>query len=96
MQKRLVAFGETLDVWLACQKHWIYLDTIFSGDDIRRQLLGIYPHVKADQVFATGTPQFDFHFRREFHWTREEFCERIGADPHRPIVLYTTGMPNHM
>jgi hypothetical protein len=28
--------------------------------------------------------------------TREEFCARVGADPSRPIVLYTTGMANHM
>ena len=44
----------------------------------------------------TGTPQFDFHFRPEFRWTREDFCARVGADPSRPIVLYTTGMANHV
>ena len=47
-------------------------------------------------MFVTGTPQFDFHARHEFYMTREEFCTRVGADPSRPIVLYTTGMANHM
>jgi hypothetical protein len=47
-------------------------------------------------VFVTGTPQFDFHFKPDFFWTREEFCARAGADPARPIVLYSTGMANHM
>ncbi|MGH9903524.1 MAG: hypothetical protein ACRD68_17090, partial [Pyrinomonadaceae bacterium] len=60
------------------------------------QLLRIYNTVRPEQVFVTGTPQFDFHFRREFRWTREEFCARVGADPARPVVLYTTGMANHM
>lgn len=63
---------------------------------IREQLLQQYPSVRPDQVLVTGTPQFDFHFRPEFRWTREEFCARVGADPNRPIVLYSTGMANHM
>jgi hypothetical protein len=47
-------------------------------------------------VTVTGTPQFDFHYREEYYWSREEFCRRVGADPSRPIVLYSTGMANHM
>lgn len=66
------------------------------NEDIRRQLLDIYPSIRPEQVFVTGTPQFDFHFLRELYWSREEFCARVGADPARPIVLYSTGMDNHM
>ena len=66
------------------------------NDAIKRHLLQIYDNVRPDQVSVTGTPQFDFHFRREFYWSREEFCARVGADPNRPIILYSTGMPNHM
>lgn len=66
------------------------------NDAIRDQLLELYPETRPERVFVTGTPQFDFHFRPEYHWTRREFCERIGADPGRPIVLYTTGTPNLM
>jgi len=64
------------------------------NDAIKRHLLRIYKTVKPEQVFVTGTPQFDFHFRPEFYWTREEFCRKVGADPARPIVLYSTGMAN--
>ena len=63
---------------------------------IRDQLLRIYDTIRPEQVFVTGTPQFDFHYRQEIYWSREEFCARVGADPLRPIVLYSTGMPNHM
>lgn len=66
------------------------------NEAIRDQLLTIYKGLRPEQVFITGTPQFDFHFSPQFYWTREEFCRRVGADPARPIVLYSTGMPNHM
>lgn len=66
------------------------------NETLKDQLLDIYDTVRPEQVFVTGTPQFDFHFRPEFHWSREEFCSRVGADPERPIVLYSTGMANHM
>jgi hypothetical protein len=66
------------------------------NEHLRAQLLQMYPGVQPAQVSVTGTPQFDFHFREQFHWSRAEFCRRVGADPSRPIVLYTTGMANHM
>jgi len=66
------------------------------NEALKEQLLDIYDTVRPERVFVTGTPQFDFHFRPEFHWSRKEFCSRIGADPARPIVLYSTGMANHM
>ncbi len=56
------------------------------------QLLGLYPEIRPHQVRITGTPQFDFHFQSEYLLTREELCARIGLDPRRPYVLYTTGM----
>lgn len=66
------------------------------NNSIRDQLLEIYDFIKPDQVLVTGTPQFDFHFDEKHYWSREEYCTQIGADPSRPIVLYTTGMSNHM
>jgi hypothetical protein len=66
------------------------------NDALKDQLLNIYSSIKPEQVFVTGTPQFDFHFRTEFYWSKENFCNQVGADPNRPIVLYSTGMANHM
>lgn len=66
------------------------------NEPIKQQLLGIYQFIRPEQVFVTGTPQFDPHFRSENFWSREDFCRRVGADPTRPIVMYATGMPNHM
>jgi len=66
------------------------------NDALRQQLLDIYRFIRSEQVFVTGTPQFDAHFQSTHYWSREEFCRRVGADPKRPIVMYATGMPNHM
>jgi hypothetical protein len=59
---------------------------------MKKQLLSIYPKIKPGNVFITGTPQFDYHFKPEFYLSREELCKRIGVDPNRPYILYTTGM----
>lgn len=66
------------------------------NESLRRDLLAIYHQIDPARVLVTGTPQFDFHFRSEFAWSREEYCARIGADPARPLVLYSTGMANHI
>lgn len=64
--------------------------------DISADLLRIYPGISPDRVHVTGTPQFDFHFHPENCWERDRWAEVVGVDPARPVVLYTTGMPNHM
>ncbi|MCO5187162.1 MAG: hypothetical protein M9918_02990 [Anaerolineae bacterium] len=64
-------------------------------EPMQRQLLTIYPHLKPEQVHVTGTPQFDYHFKPEFHLSRAELCARMGLDPSRPFIFYTTGMDKH-
>ena len=66
------------------------------NEQLKKQLLEMYEWIRPEQVFVTGTPQFDFHFQPKFYMSREEFCAEIGADSNRPIILYTTGMANHM
>jgi hypothetical protein len=62
---------------------------------MRNELLRYYPSVSPDRVFITGTPQFDFHFKPEFTLSRAEICRRMGLDPARPFILYTTGVAGH-
>lgn len=66
------------------------------NETLKHQLLEMYDWIKPENVFVTGTPQFDMHFREETYLSREEYCTQVGADPNRPLVLYTTGMANHM
>ena len=69
---------------------------IVWNDTLKQQLLEMYQWIEPANVVVTGTPQFDTHFWPQFYLSREEYCEQIGADPNRPLVLYTTGMANHM
>lgn len=62
------------------------------NEGMKRQLMGQYPYLRDEQVMVTGTPQFDFHFQPRFWLSREELCQRIGVDPSRPFVLYTTAV----
>lgn len=73
-----------------------YDDFVVWTDAIRADLLSMYPSIDPDRVWVTGTPQFDSHFNHDLAWTRELYSEVVGVDPGRPIVLYSTGMANHM
>jgi hypothetical protein len=66
------------------------------NERMKGQLLQLYSKLEQHQVTVTGTPQFDFHFDLRFSKAREAFCAEIGADPSRPIILYSTGMPHYM
>lgn len=37
-EKRLGLLSETLDEWVAVQRNWMYLETIFCAEDIQKQL----------------------------------------------------------
>lgn len=59
---------------------------------MKLQLLNQYRKLKPENIIITGTPQFDFHFDKSFTSNRKDFCAKMGLDPDRPYILYTTGM----
>jgi dynein heavy chain len=40
--QRLTLFAHVLEQWLTCQRKWIYLESIFTASDIRKQLSNEY------------------------------------------------------
>ena len=36
--RKFVILSDTLDEWIACQRNWMYLETIFCAEDIQKQL----------------------------------------------------------
>lgn len=59
-------------------------------EGMRDQLLRLYPYVDPERVTITGTPQFDFHRRPEFLWSRERTLDRLGIPSDSRYVLYST------
>ncbi len=55
---------------------------------MRSQLLAFYPKVRAEQVDITGTPQFDFHARPEYRWSRQQTLACLGLPEDARYFLY--------
>ena len=62
------------------------------NEKIKQDLSSIYPSIKPKNVFVTGTPQFDFHFKKEFILDKEDLYAKLGIESNKKIVLYSTGM----
>jgi hypothetical protein len=58
------------------------------GVRMKGHLLRLYPQLEPRQVTITGTPQFDFHRRPEFRWTRACTLQALGLAPGRRYFLY--------
>lgn len=56
---------------------------------MKQQLLNLYPRVSDDQIAITGTPQFDFHLRPDFQWSRQKTLENLKLPPDASYFLYT-------
>lgn len=48
-----------------------------------------YPEISQDQIYVTGTPQFDFYANESLIQTREEFASKFGLDPSKHWVLFS-------
>jgi hypothetical protein len=70
--------------------HLTYDHYLVWNRRMKDQLLRFYPQVSHDQVTITGTPQFDFHRRPEFLWSRHDTLECLGLPPGARYFLYTT------
>jgi hypothetical protein len=55
---------------------------------MRDQLLRFYPRVDHSRVTVSGTPQFDFHRRPDFLWSRQRTLQRLGLDEQARYFIY--------
>jgi hypothetical protein len=55
---------------------------------MRDQLLRFYPRCAPSSVYITGTPQFDFHKRLRFRWSREDTLRRLGLNSTDRYIVY--------
>jgi hypothetical protein len=59
---------------------------------IKKDLLSFYPAINKKNVFVTGTPQFDFHFNKQFIDSKEKLYKFLKISQEKKIILYSTGM----
>lgn len=63
-------------------------DSIIAHTEImKREAVGIYGYPE-NQIVVTGVPQFDMYSHRDFLEPREQFFEKIGADPNKKLIVY--------
>ena len=66
--------------------------TLYGQGTYLTTFLGSNGSIKKNQIIASGTPQFDFHFDKNFEWTKEKLYRELNLDIKKNIILYTTGM----
>ncbi|UYW00505.1 UDP-glycosyltransferase [Flavobacterium agricola] len=56
---------------------------------MEKELLKYYPHIKKEQIYVTGTPQFENHFDAENLLSKEEFYQKYKLNKERQYFLYS-------
>ena len=63
-------------------------DRMFVWNKIQRREAERLHRFPPERVVITGAPRFDELFELQPATTREEFCNLIGIDPSKPIIVY--------
>lgn len=59
------------------------------SEHMKNELLHYYPYIKANQVFVTGTPQFEAHFEKGYLLSREAFFKQYDLDLEKKYICYS-------
>ena len=59
------------------------------SDLMKQQVLKYYPFVMENQVFVTGTPQFEPHYDKSLKASRETFFKAYNLDVNKKYICYS-------
>jgi UDP-N-acetylglucosamine 2-epimerase len=59
-----------------------------TGEFARRTLIAC--GVEEDKIVVTGRPSYDELVKALKHFNRDDICRRLGLDPNKKIIVYTT------
>ncbi|WGD34870.1 UDP-glycosyltransferase [Olleya sp. YS] len=59
------------------------------SDLMKEEVLKYYPFVKEQQVFVTGTPQFEPHYDTSLKLSREDFFKQYNLDINKKYICYS-------
>ncbi len=78
--------------WDNLPKATMVVDTdyyIVWSELMKEQLLFYYPDVKPEEVFVTGTPQFETHYDPKIIMSKNDFFEKYGLDKNRKYICFS-------
>lgn len=59
------------------------------SDHMKKELLYYYPHIKEDQIYITGTPQFEPHYKEDNIIPKKEFYQTYGLDDKVKYICFS-------
>ena len=59
------------------------------SDHMKKELLHYYSYINENQVFVTGTPQFEPHFDQSLLLSKADFFSGYGLDPDTKYICYS-------
>lgn len=56
---------------------------------MKKELLSYYPYIQEEQIFITGTPQFESHYDINKLLSKKDFCQQNNLDSNRKYICYS-------
>ncbi len=76
----------------------IFFDDYFVWNKYNKaELERINPLFKnTGRINITGAPQFDFHYNKQYCWSKDEWLQRLGLPHGKKVILYAGGSANQL
>jgi hypothetical protein len=62
---------------------------IVWSQHMKNELLYYYPYIKEEQIFITGTPQFEPHFDKTLLLSKEEFYQKYNLNSDKKYICFS-------
>gem|GEM_PF-133534 len=59
------------------------------SEHMKDEMARYYPEVPPENIFVTGTPQFEHYFNDELVWSENEFRSRLGLERNKKVVVFS-------
>ena len=59
------------------------------SEHMKNELVYYYPYIKEEQIFITGTPQFETHFDKNVLLSKDVFCQKNNLDSVKKYICYS-------
>lgn len=91
--KKVIASIHSFDNITTRQWPAFFFDHYLVWNNINKaELERINPQLKAKHAITVcGAAQFDFHYKQNFTWSREEWLSKLGLPAGKKVILYAGG-----